>query len=154
VQSEQPAARGLRAKLATSVTILRVAFFYALFSVLKRVMPVRVLVRIAWTRPRPAAPQRRVRAIAAVVHIGRVAGASRGDCLQSALVLYRELSAAGDHPRLVMGLVRDYAVLTGHAWVEVDGKPIAESTADLGRFTRVMTFGPEGRLETAGTERV
>mgnify|MGYP006206049395 CR=1 FL=1 len=54
-------------------------------------------------------------------------GASRGDCLQLALVLYRELSRAGDNPVLVVGLRQDAGRTLGHAWVEVEGVPIVES---------------------------
>lgn len=139
-------------RLTTVLTFLRVGLAYALFTALKHVVPVATLVRWAW---RPAGPRDRVacnRAIAAVGRIQRrVARGAPNDCLQSALVLYGELSSAGTDPHLVMGFAREGPALIGHAWVEVDGVPVAETIEDVTRFTRTATFGERGRRLPPGS---
>lgn len=143
---------GAPLRTTTVFTLLRIGFTYALFTVLKHVVPVATLVRWAW---RPARPRGRVacnQAIAAVGRIQRrVARGAPNDCLQSALVLYRELSSAGTDPHLVMGFAREGAALVGHAWVEVDGVPVAETMEDVTRFTRTATFGERGRRLATGS---
>lgn len=136
----------MRRRLTTGSTLLRVGCSYAVFSVLKNVVPVASLVRWAWVPPGPAGQSTSELAIAAVNRIQRrVARGTPNDCLQAALVLYRELSRAGTDPHLVMGFAREAGVLVGHAWVEVDGTPVAETSADVSRFTRTATFGKQGR---------
>ena len=46
------------------------------------------------------------------------------DCLQSSLILYRELSALGADPKLAVGFRRLDDRVEGHAWVFVDGRVI------------------------------
>ena len=130
----------------TALPLFRIGFNYALFSVLKHIVPVTSLVRWAWLPGRPASLPASDLAVSAVRWIQR--RAARGtptDCLQAALVLYRELSRAGTDPHLVMGFARDAAGLVGHAWVEVGGSPVAETVDDVSRFTRTATFGTHGR---------
>jgi hypothetical protein len=146
---------GVLQRLITVFVCLRVGLTYTLFSALKHVVPVATLVRWAW---RPAGPRGRVacnRAIAAVGRIQRrMAGGAPNDCLQSALVRYRELSSAGADPHLVMGFSREGTALIGHAWVEVDGVPVAEAIEDVMRFTRTATFGERGRRLFPGPSAV
>jgi hypothetical protein len=132
-------------RITTAANLVRLASNYAAFAVLKRIAPVQTLARLAWTTPRARDSSRRARSTSGVVWIGRLAGASRGDCLQRALLLYRELSRAGDRPVLVAGLRQDGARRTGHAWVEVDGVPVAEAIEDVNRFTRLVSFGEKGQ---------
>lgn len=51
-----------------------------------------------------------------------------GNCLERSLLLYRLLSQAGADVSLVMGVRRDAAAVAGHAWVELDGRPLADAT--------------------------
>lgn len=132
-------------RITTATHLVRLASSYAAFTVLKRVAPVQTLARLAWTTPRGRDSSRRARATSGVVWIGRLAGASRGDCLQRALLLYRELSRVGDRPVLVAGLRQDGARREGHAWVEVDGVPVADALEDVNRFTRLVSFGEKGQ---------
>jgi hypothetical protein len=141
-------------RITTAANLVRLASSYAAFTVLKHIAPLQTLARLAWTAPRNGDPSRRGMSTSGVVWIGRVAGASRGDCLQRALLLYRELSRAGDRPVLVAGLRQDGARREGHAWVEVNGVPVADALEDVNRFTRLVSFGEKGRpIRTSQDER-
>jgi hypothetical protein len=146
---------GAPLSLATTLTLLRIGTAYALFGLLKRIVPIASLARWAWVR---AAPRGRTAGDLAVGAVGRIQRQlTRGapsDCLQAALVLYRELSRAGADPRLVLGFARDSAALVGHAWVEVEGAPVGETVEDVARFSRTATFGPHGRRMVEGTTGV
>jgi hypothetical protein len=136
----------VRLRVTTALPLLRIGFNYTLFAVLKHVVPLTGLVRWAWLPGRRASLSTGGLAVAAVSWIQRRAlRGTRTDCLQAALVLYRELSRAGMDPHLVMGFARDAAGLVGHAWVEVGGAPVAETVDDVSRFTRTATFGTHGR---------
>jgi hypothetical protein len=132
-------------RIGTAFALLRLASAYAAFALLKHVVPLRTLTRLAWTEPRAHDAHRRTRSVAGVVRIGRAAGAHRGDCLQLALLLYRELSRCGDRPVLVAGLRQEGGRTLGHAWVEVNGVPVADAIDDVSRFTRAVCFGERGR---------
>jgi len=50
-------------------------------------------------------------------------------CWKRAAVLYRYLRLAGHEPRILFGLRKPAEpMLTGHAWVELDGNPVFEAT--------------------------
>ncbi len=125
--------------------LIRLASLYVAFAAFKRTVPLPTLARIAWADPKAPLPRRPDAAVAGLTRLHRFVGIGRGDCLQSALVLYRELSRAGADPRLVMGFARDADGVTGHAWVEVDGCPVAERVEAVQRFTRTACFGQRGR---------
>lgn len=50
----------------------------------------------------------------------------RGDCLLRSLAVYTALRGEGWPVRFVSGIRRDAAGVTGHAWVELDGKVLPE----------------------------
>lgn len=111
--------------------------------VLKYAVPLRTLAR--WMAAQPAsawsAESRQARLASVrqlLTHGGRLV--ISGNCLERSLVLYRFLGEAGASPTLVMGLNRDDATVGGHAWVELDGEPVAAET--VGQFVPVLTFGP------------
>jgi len=107
------------------------------FMVLKHVVALRTLVRLAEPRRRQTsldeATRERVEFLA--TRLSRT-----DDCLERSLVAYRFLSRAGGEPTLFIGFERD-APREGHAWVEVDSRPVAEPAEALERFVSVATFG-------------
>jgi hypothetical protein len=121
----------------------RIALWYGTFALLKRVVPLRTLARWAWgsARGRKTAAHTPPLAIA----LRRRAG-TRGNCLQWALVVYRELAHAGANPTLVAGVAREGTETVGHAWVEVRGRPVAEPDEETTRFLVIARFGEQGRL--------
>ena len=94
--------------------------------VLRRVLPLRTLVGLMQRTNinSSAARADAVRFLAA--RGGRIA-VSR-NCLERSLVLYRFFTEAGVGPTLVLGATEGPSGVDGHAWVEVDGEPVADST--------------------------
>lgn len=132
-------------RLRTAPTIGRLAPAYATFAVLKHVVPLPTLARWAWQpqrRQRDQDAERRV--IAAIARLRHWFGAQQ-DCLQSSLLLYRELSALGADPRLSVGFRRLDDRVEGHAWVFVDGRAIPGETYHQ-PFAPALHFGRGGVL--------
>jgi hypothetical protein len=121
---------------------------YVAFGVLKRFVPLRRLVRWAWTPP--AGPRDRKverRLAASVLRLSELLSLSDRDCLQRSLLLYRLLSRAGANPILVVGFRRMQGRILGHAWVIVDNHAILEPEADLLTFSPAFCFGIRGALQ-------
>ncbi len=138
-------------KVRRAAALLPLALPYAWFGLLRHVVSLETLVRLAWRRP--AATARRtappdaalMRALALDVStISRVVG-SAADCLPCSLVIYSTLSRWGADPRLTIGFSDAAPSLVGHAWVVVDGQALNEPAAMLATLTPVCVFGPEGR---------
>ena len=114
----------------------------------KQVIPVRTLVR--WMSPRiqstgeiDSVRGARLQAIRYfLAHGGRVVMSE--NCLVRSLVLFRFLAEVGAAPALVMGVSREGGRVDGHAWIEVDGEPLADATT--GRYTPVLIFGDGGSV--------
>lgn len=133
----------LARRLRAAPTIGRLAPAYATLGLLKHIVPLSRLARWAWTRqrvPRDADAERRV--ILAVARLRRWFGADR-DCLQSSLLLYRELSRLGADPRLAIGFRRLDDRVEGHAWVFVDGRAVL-GEPQMHCFEPAIQFGPGG----------
>lgn len=134
-------------RLRTAATCGRIVTTYAAFAIMKRIVSIQTLVRWAWSEHRMSAAAQADEASAlAVTWLGQIRRISpAGDCLHSALVIYRELSRAGAAPHLVGGFARGGQNVVGHAWVELDGVPVGETEGDLARFTPALRFGVRGR---------
>lgn len=153
--ADRPAASpaASRRPIDSAWLLARLAMAYGAAAVLVHVVPLRTLARWAWRPATAGDPGRADRIVATVIRLRRVLpAAGRGDCLPFALVLYRELSRAGHAPQLVMGFERagSGAGLEGHAWVEVDRRPVAESVDAVARYTPAAAFGPGGSLMPCG----
>jgi hypothetical protein len=83
--------------------------------------------------------------------IGRLAAVFRrahrdqlvaSSCLPRSVALLRFLARNGVAARLELGLRRDTAGLTGHAWVVHDGEPVNDSSAFVGRYVRLLRAEP------------
>jgi hypothetical protein len=96
-------------------------------------------------RQRFARPDATVRA-GEIVRVSRLFGAGDRDCLQRSLLLFRELTAAGEAPVLYVGFRKAASGLEGHVWVTCDGRLIADSLEDVDRFAVAM------RLSVGGLE--
>jgi hypothetical protein len=130
----------------------RLATVYLLLGMLKHVVPFEWLVRWCWRdtdRARNGEAERR--AIAVVTRLRSWFGTG-DDCLQSSLVLYRELSRLGAAPLLTVAFRRRNDRIEGHAWISVDGRPIPRE-CDQHLFEPVMRFGRRGALVTTDSTR-
>ena len=120
--------------------LIRAMTWRLLLPLLKRLVPLRVLVRFA------AADHRRTgrTAMPSVVRLmdegGRLVLSK--NCLERSLVLYRFLSEAGAGPSLIMGVSPTDCRVAGHTWVELDGEPVRDASAR--QFTPIIVFGPTG----------
>lgn len=131
-------------RLGTFARAARIAAVYGAAVLLKRVVPISALARWYWSAPRPTSRDELQRREAVLVRLQRLRGLESDDCLEAALVRYRELAKAGRSPRLVLGLARPEGRVAGHAWVEVDGRPYAERPEAAGSYAIVAAFGERG----------
>jgi hypothetical protein len=132
-------------RLKAARTIGRLAPAYATFGILKHVVSIKQLARWAWSgRCRDRDPDVERRVVTAVAHLRSWFGRDE-DCLQSSLLLYRELSRLGAEPMLTVGFRRQNDHVEGHAWVSVDGHAVANGRQEQ-LFTTAFQFGPGGAL--------
>jgi hypothetical protein len=134
-------------RISTGLIVGRLFPTYVLFGLLKHVVPLRWLVRWAWSHPvgpRDRAAERHL--AASVLRLSELTSLPDRDCLQRSLLLYRVLSRAGAEPTLVIGLDRTNERIFGHAWVTVDGHTLIEPESELLRFSPAFSFGAKGAL--------
>lgn len=143
---DSPGRARLWARLGTTIVISRLFAFYVAYAQLKHIVAVQTLARRAWQAPRrtPRRPSSAV--LAPIVRLANLVGTERGDCVELALLCYRELSRAGFQPVLMLGLARrDGGGSEGHAWVELEGRPVIEPVDSVARFVPTAAFGAGGR---------
>ena len=139
--------RPARGRLDTALNLCRLAPLYVGFGILRHCVRLDRLVGWAWQPPSgPAGDrERQARLVALTIRLGRIFGAVDRHCLQRSLLLYRELSAAGAAPSLIVGFGRQDGRLLGHTWVVVQGEPVAENRDWLAALSPTVAFGPDGR---------
>ena len=136
-----------RRRLATSLAISQLLPMYILFGLLKHLVPLRALARLAWRDPVDGRdPERERLTVARIVKTRRLFPLWDGDCVQKSLLLYRELSGAGADPVLAVGFRRLNGRVEGHAWILVDGVAVDDRLAADGAFTSSFSFGRRGGL--------
>ena len=135
-------------RLRTGRTIGRLLPIYATYAILKRMVPLPRLAKRAWQQPRH--PRDRATEQQVVAAIGRLRHwiGHDADCLESSLLLYRELSRLGADPILAVGFRKRVQGVEGHAWVSIDGHPVLES-ATKPPFSTALHFGHGGTLIAA-----
>ena len=117
--------------------------------ILKRVLPLRTLVRLVWTRPRTdrrrPERERQVMRLAYAVWSRSRARRRDGNCLERSLAAFRFLSRLNANPELVAGTRRVGGDILGHVWVLVDGEAFGESREELAEYLPMVAFGAGGR---------
>jgi len=63
-----------------------------------------------------------------------------GPCLLRSLLLFWLLKARGQQAELLIGVRKEGAVLNSHAWIESQGKIIADTIAMTGSFATLLRF--------------
>jgi hypothetical protein len=136
-----------RRRLRTGLSLCRLTPVYLAFGVLRHFVRLDRLARWAWQPPdgRAAGPEHEARTVALAIRLGQLFRAVDRHCLQRSLLLYRELSAAGASPSLVVGFGRQDTRVIGHAWVVVRGVPIGESAEWLASLSPAVAFGRGGQ---------
>jgi hypothetical protein len=127
---------------------VRMLLWSAALPLLKRVVPLARLARLMYVERAPGVDRRateRIVLITEAIYRGRVS--LRDNCLERSLLLYRFLSRIGADPRLIVGVRKGRADVTGHVWVVVDERPLDGDPTALGAFTELLVFGAGGRIE-------
>ena len=135
----------------TSLSIsVRMWTWAALLRVLKHVLPMPTLVRLAQRGAHRGGQEELQERITAYLRTrGRFPFRPPGNCLERSLGAYRLLCQAGAGPELVVGVKRSGSRVDGHVWVTVAGRAIGEEAEDLETFTTIVTFDASGRQRTA-----
>jgi hypothetical protein len=90
--------------------------------------------------PDPAALDHRVRLARRL--LSRQRGPFRQSCLRRSLVLFRHLRSSGFPVAILFGISQPSDALDGHAWLELDGSPIAESDGPQLRYRVIYRYPP------------
>jgi hypothetical protein len=146
-RSRYQAARSRIRTPADAWLLVRMIVWAATLPLLKRVLPLPRLVRLAASRPRTGRMEsdQREQLAAFARWIYRHGVFTRDpNCLERSLVAYRFLTRAGAEPRLMVGLAKAREGIVGHAWVIVDGRPLNDSPVVLQGFVPVVEFGADG----------
>jgi Transglutaminase-like superfamily len=132
---------------------LRMAGWALVLPLLKRVMPLRSLVKLMWLDGRVQRSADREHAIAQFsARLTRLRPSFHGNCLERSLLAYRYLAEANAEPRLVIAVSAREDGVMGHAWVTVDDRPVHDWEADVGEFAPIVEFGTGGLVAKAGRE--
>jgi len=143
----------LRRRLQTGVALARLVPLYLALGVLKHFVPLQRLARMTWREPaRIASPQQYEQAAARVAKVRRLLGRIDDDCLQTSLLLFRELSRLGADPTVAIGFRRSDGRVAGHAWVTVNGHPVGDTRQPSAEFTLACRFGRFGSVIPADAD--
>ena len=139
-----------QSRLRTGRAIARLLPLYVSFAILKRIVPLRVLAKLAWRAPRARAnAPTEGETVARVIRAVNLLGWTDRDCLQRSLLLYRLLSEIGRDPTLVVGMQRSGSTVRGHAWVMTGGRVIGEPIGHVEQYEPFCGFGRHGQCTTA-----
>jgi hypothetical protein len=139
-------ARAIASTPAGAWLLVRMLAWAAALPVLKRVLPLPTVVKLA-ARPRRASHRyaNREQEVAALARWLYARSPVRDDnCLERSLVTYRFLSERGADPVLSIGVRKGDGGVLGHAWVTVDGEPVYEAPDELADYATVVSFGADG----------
>lgn len=149
-----PAARArrlLRRALALSpreaLLVARVAALVVVLPALQKLLSLPRLVR--WLDsdrqlPRPGAEAEMARAIRLTQGLlGIDVGVFRPNCMKQSLVLFRQLRRLGLPVSIHFGAQLTDGKLSGHSWLELDGRPLAEKADPYDFFSVVYSY-PDG----------
>lgn len=143
--------RRLRHRAGTGFALLRLVPAYVAFGLLKHVVPVASLARFAWRETTTVQGEDRQRlAVARVVKVRKFLRRWDRDCVQTSLLIYRELSGIGADPMLAIGFRRSEGRLDGHAWVIVGGVAVGDTAPSDLKFTPTCFFGRSGAVVSSG----
>jgi hypothetical protein len=125
---------------------IRMVAWSAALPALKHLLPLQLLTRLMWAKPRAAArPDHEPKITFLAQRIYRARPFLRRDnCLERSLLAYRFLAREGMEPRLVLGARKSEGQVLAHAWVTIAGRPLMDGHEALGQFTSLTEFGAYG----------
>lgn len=115
--------------------------------ILKRVLPLPRLVGLVsgGTSDHAPAPADVGRIVTLAGRLFRPRLPHADNCLERSLLVFRFLLRAGVEPELVCGVEPNGGRVAGHAWVQLEGRPVTDPPEVVARFSPFVRFGPEGR---------
>jgi hypothetical protein len=129
--------------------LIRIVSWAVILPVLKRIVPLKSLVRFMWVPAKEKRTPAQERKIGTLVRWLYYFVVPEKSCLERSLLLYRFLSRNNSDPRLVTGMRRaEDQTWKGHAWILVDGKPFEEQEASVEDFQTFAIFGPGGSVDS------
>ncbi len=122
---------------------LKAALLLLPYPLLQRVLSLPALVRFYGGRPRRAVPSpdaaRLAQLIRRLLQLNRAM--FRPNCVKQSLLLLHFLRRAGRDASIFFGVSKTGENgLHGHAWVSLEGRPVAEAADPLQRFTVTYAF--------------
>lgn len=112
-----------------------------IFPLALRVLPLPAVLAVCdrWPRvaPRPHTPAQLAGRVRRWLARGR--GPWTSNCLTRSLVLYAMLRQHGHQPQFMLGVSGTARSFDAHAWVAVDGVPVADPADVSGTFTKLMS---------------
>ena len=125
---------------------IELAAWRVLLPVLTRIVSLPRLARWMWCPPLPLRDADRRQRLTVISRIAASGGRMllSMNCVERSLVLYRLLSRVAAAPKLVLGVKGAGAAIAGHAWVELDGKPLGDESAH--DYQRLVTIGAGGHV--------
>lgn len=132
--------------------LLRMTVLAAFLPLLKRILPLPTLVRLATPRRRAAAPdpelEHRVVRLSRILYRSQAVG-GRDNCLERSLLAFRHLLRYGADPRLVVGFRKSERGHEGHVWVTLRGTPIHDDPRALDDLVELTVFDSTGRARAS-----
>ncbi|MEM9592791.1 MAG: lasso peptide biosynthesis B2 protein [Acidobacteriota bacterium] len=146
-------ARGRRMRPSDLPLLLRALVLLMALPAALRILGLRPLLRRlmpgapggggAARRPSPELGERTIAMVRGL--LSARLGPLRPACLRQSLVLFHLLRRQGWPAVIHFGVRRGGDGLDGHAWLEIDGHPVAEPVDPASIYTTVWTFpGPQG----------
>lgn len=113
--------------------------------VLKRLLPLRRLVRLAAGRRRPVSSFTPDQVVSVSHRLFGLRSPASSDCIERSVLTYRFLLQVGAAPELVCGVERSAeGMMVGHAWVLLGGAPVDEAPEALARYATLLAFDASG----------
>lgn len=66
-------------------------------------------------------------------------------CVPLALLAFARLTRCGFEPEIVFGIAKTGDRLHGHAWIEIDGRPVGEGASPYETFRKTFAYSSAGR---------
>jgi hypothetical protein len=143
--------------IRTVIVATRVWASAIVYRVLKRVLPLETLVRLAHRAPRPRrsdASTTESDLHAFLARAGRFPFRAPGNCLERSLAVYTLLCESGSAPRLIVGVRRGGSQsIDGHVWVVAGDRAVGESDRFIAEFAPVTEFDASGRRTATARAR-
>lgn len=124
--------------------LFRMALLVLVLPLLLKLLSLPALLRLldpgVRSRPTSDPAQLERRILLARRLLSRQHGPFRQSCLRRSIVLLRHLRGCGFPVTILFGISKPGGNLDGHAWLELDGQPIAETNGPQARYRVIYRY--------------